>query len=129
SVLAAVADSTDPMAGLTHLHMSSRPDAWRQWYSAQNKEYAPSISAGPRYDLFTMTLAAAKAGMGVGLVPRFLVQDELDSGGLVMPVTTGLRVRAAYFFSHPAAIEPSEALLAFEAWLSGITHAPKKERE
>lgn len=129
SVLAAVADPTDPMAGLTHLHMSSRPDAWRQWYSAQDKEYAPSISAGPRYELFTMILAAAKAGMGVGLVPRFLVQDELDSGALVMPVATGLHVRAAYFFSYPISIEPSEALLAFEVWLKGITHAPKKERE
>lgn len=121
-VLAAVADPACPMAGLTHLHMSSRPDAWRLWYDAQHKEYAPSISAGPRYELFTMILAAAKAGMGVGLVPRFLVQDELDAGHLVAPVAGGLSVRAAYFFSYPVAIEPSEALLAFETWLEGVTH-------
>ncbi len=121
-VLAAAADAAHPMAGLTHLHMSSRPDAWRQWYQAQQKAYLPSISAGPRYELFTMTLAAVKAGMGVALIPRFLAQDELDAGRLVAPVEGVLKVRAAYFFSYPAAIEQSEALRAFEAWLAGITH-------
>lgn len=120
--LAAKAGAADPMAGLTHLHMSSRPEAWRQWYHASGKEYAPSISAGPRYELFTMILAAAKAGMGVALMPRFLVQDEIDAGRLVAPAAGALKVREAYFFGYPAAIEAGDALLAFEAWLAGITH-------
>lgn len=117
-----------PMEGLTHLHMSSRPDAWRLWYYSQHKEYAPSISAGPRYELFTMVMEAAKAGMGVGLVPRFLVQEELDDGRLVVPVQASLKVSEAYFFSYPVASERSEALLAFEAWLKGITRPVQKEQ-
>src|SRR5690606_15437159 len=72
--------------GLTHLHMSSRPDAWRQWYQAQNKEYNPAISGGPRYELFTMSLAAVQAGLGVALIPRFLVQEQLAAGALVSPM-------------------------------------------
>src|SRR3546814_11335299 len=32
------------MSSLVHLHLSSRPDAWRHWYQAQNKEYIPIIS-------------------------------------------------------------------------------------
>ncbi len=128
SALGAAANPDDPMAGLVHLHMSSRPDAWRQWYQAQQREYVPSISAGPRYELFTMILAAVHAGMGVALVPRFLVQDEIESGRLVAPTKGSLKVREAYFFSYPAAVEPSEALRAFEAWLAGITHTLENKK-
>lgn len=106
------------LAGLPHLHMLSRPDAWRQWYQAQSLEYEPSTSAGPRYELFSMTLAAAKAGMGVALMPRFLVHDDLAAGLLVRPSCGVLAVREAYFFSYPATHLRSDALLAFERWLA-----------
>jgi DNA-binding transcriptional LysR family regulator len=113
----------DPMDGLTHLHMLSRPDAWRMWYQTQGRPYSPVVSAGPRYELFTMTLAAVKAGLGIGLIPRFLVQDDLDAGRLVMPVSAALQVQEAYFFSYPAVSERSEALMAFESWLASITQS------
>lgn len=108
----------DPMAGLVHLHTTSRPDAWPRWYHAQGRDYEPAMNAGPRYELFTMSLAAVRQGMGVALVPRFLVQDELARGDLIMPVNAGLKVDEAYFFSYPLANEPSEALRALEHWLS-----------
>jgi len=116
----------DSMDGLTHLHMSSRPDAWRQWYQAQNKEYIPAISGGPRYELFTMSLAAVKAGLGVALIPRFLVQDHIAAGALVTPVAGVLKVREAYFFSYPLASERSEALASFESWLAKAAHSSKE---
>lgn len=109
------------LAGLPHLHMMSRPDAWRQWYRAQGLEYRPATSAGPRYELFTMTLAAVRAGLGVGLVPRFLIEDELASGELVSPVDGVLKVREAYYFGYPVDHERSDALLVFEAWLRQAT--------
>ena len=111
------AKDSDPMEGLVHLHTTSRPDAWRRWYQAQGRDYPPSMNAGPRYELFTMSIAAVKEGMGVALVPRFLVQTALDAGDVVMPVEAGLRVKEAYFFSHPASSEASEALYDLENWL------------
>ena len=108
----------DPMAGLVHLHTTSRPDAWRRWYQAQGRDYPPAMNAGPRYELFTMSLAAVRQGMGVALVPRFLVQEAIAAGELVMPVDAGLQVEEAYFFSHPITNEPSEALLALQKWLA-----------
>jgi len=120
-LLEAGAEPAGALNGLTHLHMLSRPDAWRQWYQAQGREYLPSMNAGPRYELFTMTLAAVRAGLGVALVPRFLVQDELVSGRLVAPTPGVLTVSDAYFFSYPESSERSEALIAFESWLAGIT--------
>lgn len=107
----------DPLAGMLHLHTTSRPDAWRRWYMAHGRDYLPTVNAGPRYELFTMSLAAVREGMGVALVPRFLVQNALESGELVMPVAAGLDVEEAYFFSYPVANEPSEALCDLEKCL------------
>jgi len=106
------------ISAITHLHMLSRPDAWRHWYEAQGREYLPIISAGPRYELFTMVLAAARSGLGVGLLPRFLAQPELDAGTLVKPAQGILNVPDAYFFSYPSDRERSQALGVFEAWLA-----------
>lgn len=116
----------DGMDGLTHLHMTSRPDAWRQWYQAQNKEYIPAISGGPRYELFTMSLAAVRAGLGVALMPRFLVQEQIAAGTLATPATGVLKVREAYFFGYPLASERSEALASFESWLAKAAHSSKE---
>ncbi|MBP6020367.1 MAG: LysR family transcriptional regulator [Burkholderiaceae bacterium] len=120
-LLASLPDQRTAMEHLPHLHMLSRPDAWRWWYQAQGLDYLPSSSAGPRYELFSMTLAAVQAGMGVALMPRFLVQQHLDAGQLVSPLAGVLAVREAYFFSYPVGNVRSEALQAFEQWLATMT--------
>lgn len=109
------------MAGVTHLHMMSRPEAWRQWYSAQGWDEPITVVAGPRYELFTMSLAAAEAGMGVALVPRFLADEALRAGALTAPFERGLPVPDSYFFSYPQQSAPSDALRAFETWLAEIS--------
>ena len=115
-----VQKGADPMAvmgAMTHLHLSSRPDAWREWYQGLDWVYTPQAAGGPRYEVFTMVLAAARAGLGVGLVPRFLAQELLDRGDLVMPVAQPLPVSEGYFFGYPAIGDVSPALAAFEKWL------------
>ena len=107
----------EALAGLTHLHLSSRPDAWRQWYAANQYLYGPQAAGGPRYELFTMVMAAVQAGLGVGLMPRFLAQPALDQGALALPVPQSLTVSQGYFFGYPQRSERSEALKLFEAWL------------
>ncbi|MFW8567153.1 LysR substrate-binding domain-containing protein [Orrella sp. 11846] len=104
-------------AKLTHLHLNSRQSAWRDWYAQAGLEYQPQVEAGPRYEVFTMVLAGAKAGLGVGLVPRFLAQDALDRGELVLTSDVTLPVPESYYFGYPAHSEPSDSLRAFEAWL------------
>lgn len=109
------------MGSLTHLHMMSRPEAWRRWYDAQGLDYLPAMSAGPRYDLFSMTLEAVRSGLGVALVPRFLLDDELASKKIVVPVPGALQVQEAYYFGYPDDHERSDALSAFETWLRQLT--------
>jgi DNA-binding transcriptional LysR family regulator len=102
---------------LTHLHLSSRPDAWRQWYEHAHQPYPSQAAGGPRYEMFAMVLSAAKAGLGIGLVPRFLAQLALEQGDLVMPIEQPLPVAQGYYFGYPGRNEVTPALRAFEQWL------------
>jgi LysR family glycine cleavage system transcriptional activator len=104
-----------------HLHMISRPEAWRNWYQAQGRDYLPVMSAGPRYELFSIALAAAEHGMGVALVPRFLASAALDSGALVQADPGVLTASEAYYFGYPTHKECSEALRHFESWLASLS--------
>ena len=71
----------EALAGLTHLHLSSRPDAWRQWYAANQYLYGPQAAGGPRYD------GVHDGDGGVGLMPRFLLaQPALDQGRWPCPI-------------------------------------------
>jgi len=115
-------DAACPVAGMPHLHLSSRPDAWRNWYARNQFPFGPGAAGGPRYDLFTMVLAAARAGLGVGLVPRFLAEPLLDAGELTMAAQAVLPVPHGYYFGYPEAAGRAEALQVFEMWLKDIAN-------
>ncbi|MGE4125757.1 MAG: LysR substrate-binding domain-containing protein [Pusillimonas sp.] len=108
------------LSSLTHLHVMSRPHAWRDWYRTQGLDWHPSIGAGPRYELFTMVLAAVHAGLGVGLIPRFLAREALAAGDLVVPFDGALPMRQSYYFSYPVQHVANDALKVFEAWLDEV---------
>jgi DNA-binding transcriptional LysR family regulator len=63
------------------LQQSTRPDAWRNWFEAQGLNPAGAM-AGPRYELFSMLALAAAQGQGLALVPRLLIEGELQRGEL-----------------------------------------------
>jgi len=123
-VLAAQARAQRGPLALPHLHLASRPDAWRRWYEANLLDYGPAAAGGPRYELFSMVMAAVQAGLGVGLIPRFLAQPALDAGTLDMPVPYALAVPQGYYFCYPRPDERSEALRLFEAWLQTQAATP-----
>lgn len=108
--------SPQALAGLPLLQQSTRPEAWRQWFDAQDVD-AEQALAGPRYELFSMQAAAAEAGLGVALVPTLLVQEELASGRLVVACRRPLKGQRAYYLVQPEVAE-RPALSAFKAWLS-----------
>lgn len=108
---------------LTHLHLNSRPDAWRQWYEHAGYPYPSEAAGGPRYEMFGMVLAAAQTGLGVGLVPRFLAQQALDRGDLVMPIEQPLPVAQGYYFGYSIRNEVTPALKVFEQWLQQTAKA------
>ena len=104
------------LAALPLLQQSTRPEAWRQWFEAMDVE-APAALSGPRYELYSMTAAAAAQGLGVALVPRLLIEPELARGELVVACPRPLKSGRSYWLVLPERGEPRPALARFAAWL------------
>ncbi|BCZ81895.1 transcriptional regulator [Paraburkholderia terrae] len=104
------------VANFTLLHQSARPDAWRQWL-AQAAVHDVDSMKGQRYELFSMLVVAAKAGLGIALVPKFLIGQELEAGELVTPFDLALPNNKGYYFVYPERKQNSPMLQAFEGWL------------
>lgn len=104
------------IAELPLLQQSTRPGAWRQWFDAVG-EVAPLALAGPRYELFSMTAAAAAHGLGLALVPRLLIEAELARGELVVACDLPLKGERAYYLITPMRTDERPAVTLFGAWL------------
>lgn len=104
------------LARLTLLHQSKRHAAWQRWFETAG---VPDVDAmgGPRFDLFSMLVEAACAGLGVALVPRFLALSELESGELVCPFDIALRSEMGYHLVHPDPPSSNPALQRFTEWM------------
>ena len=108
------------VANFTLLHQSARPDAWRQWL-AQAAVHDVDSMKGQRYELFSMLVVAAKAGLGIALVPKFLVGQELQAGELVTPFDLSLSSNKGYYLVYPERKQNSPLLRTFETWLLATT--------
>jgi len=108
--------SPEAMADLPLLQQSTRPLAWRQWFEAQGVA-APQALSGARFELFSMTAAAAVHGLGVALVPKLLVDEELARGDLVVACDQPLPSDRAYYLVRPERDDNAPATQIFLDWL------------
>lgn len=69
------------LLALPLLHLASRPGAWKQWFESAGVSGAPR--EGMRFEQFLNVAQACMAGLGVALMPQFLILPELESGQLV----------------------------------------------
>jgi len=108
----------------TLLQQSTRPYAWREWFAARGLHIEADM-AGPRLELFSMLAEAAAHGMGVALVPPFLVQEELTRGLLVTVAREPVPSGRSYFLIYPERKSGSPALHAFAQWLEQQAGGPE----
>ncbi|MHB1121198.1 MAG: LysR substrate-binding domain-containing protein [Ramlibacter sp.] len=105
------------LARLPLLQQSTRPHAWRDWFQSQGLEVENDL-AGPRLELFSMLARAAIHGMGVSLIPKFLVERELETGSLVQVVDHDYLSDRSYYLIHPQRKGGDrQALAAFREWI------------
>lgn len=105
------------IAQLPLLQQSTRPGAWRQWFDAMGVSAAPLALSGPRYELFSMTAAAAAHGLGLALVPRLLIEAELARGELVVACEQALIGERAYYLVTPERLDERPVVTTFRRWL------------
>ena len=111
--------SPKALAQLPLLQQSTRPHAWQDWFEALGVD-APVAQQGPRYELFSMSCAAAASGLGVALVPRLLIESALARGELVIAHPTPLPSQRHYFLLTPDEAEVPVAVQQFSEWLQSL---------
>jgi LysR family transcriptional regulator, glycine cleavage system transcriptional activator len=105
------------------LHLTTRPDAWERWLAHYGA--AAEGVRGMLFDQFAMLAQAAIAGLGVALLPAFLIEQELASGQLVPAVDLPLRSAESYYLVWPGDRDRHPPLLAFRDWILAETAADR----
>lgn len=111
------------VAALPLLHLDNRPDAWAQWFTAQGVTAVPS-GGGMTMDQFTMIIQAARQGLGVALLPEYLLAAESGEERLIPLPMAPVRGGGAYWLAWPEARDKSVPLIAFRSWLAGQVAGP-----
>ncbi|SFE26640.1 LysR substrate-binding domain-containing protein [Roseivivax sediminis] len=104
------------LTDLPLLHMETRPASWRDWFAAQGVS-APG-QAGTTFDQFVAMREGAQAGLGVALLPDYLVETELATGRLVRAANAAPVTLGAYHLVWPAERAESRALRQFRDWIA-----------
>ena len=97
------------------LHLVSRPDAWERWFRSHGIEH--DGARGMLFDQFATAAQAALSGLGVALLPKFLIEDELARGDLCAVVDGAVESAERYYLAWPTSRAFHPPLLAFRAWI------------
>lgn len=112
-----LADPRD-LRGHTLLHTYHRRGDWARWLTAAGvPASAVDPDQGQTFDLTTMALDAAEAGMGIAITREAQVRDALEAGRLAAPFQRDLlRGEGCYFVSRQARRD-EVPVKAFRDWL------------
>ncbi len=99
----------------TLLQHTTQPRAWLDWLRAMRVEGIDALR-GPEFQHMAMVAEAAAAGLGVALLPRFLIADEIAAGKLILAFDVEPYRPRSYFLVYPdKPVMP--ALRAFRDWI------------
>jgi DNA-binding transcriptional LysR family regulator len=97
------------------LQLASRPRAWQDWFHDAGVERP--VPAGMVFEEIATLAKATAAGLGLSLLPRFLVENELESGELVVVLDLPLKTSLGYYLVTPKDKAGYAPVVAFREWL------------
>ncbi|WP_209424997.1 LysR family transcriptional regulator [Pararhodobacter sp. SW119] len=104
------------LANMTLIQHTTRPQLWREWLDSAGLATING-TVGPKFEYYALVIEAAVAGIGVALLPEFLVRREIASGLLVRAVERPMQCREAYFYVFPKKFADNPNVVCFGAWL------------
>lgn len=109
--------SPDDLLKQRLLHIQSRPLAWGDWFLSQG---LPRVipAPGSLHDQFSTISQAALHGLGIALMPDYLVDTDLATGKLVAPCGDAVETKGAYYLVWPSSKTNDPALKLFRDWLA-----------
>jgi LysR family glycine cleavage system transcriptional activator len=109
-----IASPTD-LSRVPLLQQDSRLESWPHWFrQAGVRDRNPR--SGIRFERIITIVEAAVAGLGVALLPRFLIEDELSRGELIYPFARKAMLNGGYYVAYQRATVTGEAR-TFLQWL------------
>lgn len=99
-----------------------RPDSWLRWMGAKGIAHQGPIS-GPRFSQTTMVIEAALAGIGLAVLPVFMIEEYLEDGRLHLPFGDPVASGAGYYAVYPETRRPSAPIRIFRDWIMAETRS------
>jgi LysR family glycine cleavage system transcriptional activator len=108
------------------LHATSRSNAWSEWADAVGLKL--DISNGTAFESLSLSIEAAKGGLGCAIAPEFLVRHEIRNGALIAPLGFAPVDRGTWIYTRSSE-GPSAKSAAFVDWLLGVVSDLGPERQ
>jgi LysR family transcriptional regulator, glycine cleavage system transcriptional activator len=99
---------------LEHLQAT---EVWNEFSRTFGQPVRPRAQQIVRYEIYSVLITAAAAGLGIALIPRCLIGAELVSGALIDIPNLGFRSRLGYYLSIANGTPRRAAVADFRAWL------------
>jgi LysR family glycine cleavage system transcriptional activator len=126
ALLATTVTAPGDLLALPLLQIESRTGDWGRWFAAQGM--AGQRPGGMLFDQFATMQQAAVHGLGVALLPTFLIEGDLAAGRLVPAWGGAVRAAGSYWLVWPKGLPPRPALAAFRGWIEGEVEAEPTAR-
>lgn len=117
-------ETAEALTRLPLLQLESRPGAWRRYLAARGVEAV--LPSGMQFDQFATMMQAALHGLGVALLPLFLIEEALGDGRLVAAWPEEGRGLGSYFLVWPRDLAERAPLVAFRDWLTREVAIPPR---
>ncbi|CBW77178.1 Transcriptional regulators, LysR family (plasmid) [Mycetohabitans rhizoxinica HKI 454] len=105
----------------TLLHHEETPFAWRKWAAHWNIDETSTL-AGPRFTQYSAIIQAVVNGLGAGLVPRILVEEELAQG-VVLQLGPALEFNLGHYLCFNPNRMNRPIFAAFHSWILTLSKA------
>jgi len=113
------------------LHISTRPNDWQHWFESHqieinNANIQSKSKQGMHFEQFSIATNAAIAGLGVALLPKFLIQSELERGELIAVCNNTLSTDSSYYLVTPNDKKSYAPIVAFKKWIEETISAEEQ---
>ncbi|MGE4369537.1 MAG: LysR substrate-binding domain-containing protein [Burkholderiaceae bacterium] len=97
------------------LYHTNAPDNWKHWFTAAGVNDTPK--PGTALDQVSIILRAVMVDMGIAVLQRCLVREEIESGRVAAPFDLPVSLERGYVLCCPLQRKDHPALVVFRDWL------------
>ncbi|WP_187276592.1 LysR substrate-binding domain-containing protein [Parahaliea maris] len=121
------AKDLDGIIGLPFLHHNHPISSTGSWLKAAGKtDKQISQIEGGQFEHFSLLLEAVKHGLGVSVLPKYLVEKDIVEGNLALACELEHQIDGAYYLVYNSDRRDEYAISNFRKWL--LTHKEPKIR-